>query len=370
MIDPHVHLRDWGQRAKETVRHGLETAWRAGLDGVLEMPNTSPPLITERAVRDRIALADRARAELFGAGGRWAGSTGVFHGLYAGLTARTDQIRTAVELHRSLFPRVVGLKLYAGSTTGDLGVLEESGQRTVLRTLAAEGFRGVLAVHCEKEALLRVDLWDPGVPRSHGRARPPEAEIESVRDMISSARETGFAGHLHVCHISAPEAVDLVDEAKQSGMRLSCGATPHHLLLSEEQVSGGPEGLLLKMNPPLRSERHRAALLSRLQAGKIDWIESDHAPHTLADKTDHPRRCPSGIPVLPIYPRLIRRLQARGMERERLHDLMHGSIVRIFGLRIEHTGRTGDPDLADEYAFDPFASLEDLSLEDLSLEDR
>src|SRR5512147_3048378 len=142
MIDPHVHLRDWSQAAKETLRHGLTVAYRAGLDAVFEMPNTDPPLVTRDAIRRRI---DDADAACRGAGIR------IFHGLYAGLTPVPRQIEDAVRAWKELFPRVVGLKMYAGHSTGQMGVVGPGDQALVYRTLAALGFDGVLAVHCEKE---------------------------------------------------------------------------------------------------------------------------------------------------------------------------------------------------------------------------
>ena len=95
MIDPHVHLRDWSQKSKETLRHGLSVAWRAGLDAVFEMPNTDPPLTTRVAILRRIEEADAALASL---------RVPLFHGLYAGLTASPPQIEEAVAGMAGAFP--------------------------------------------------------------------------------------------------------------------------------------------------------------------------------------------------------------------------------------------------------------------------
>ncbi len=109
MIDPHVHLRDWGQPGKETLRHGLSVAWRAGLDGVFEMPNTDPPLTSREAILRRIRDADQAVSDL---------GAGIFHGVYAGITPVPAQVEEVVDTWRRLFPRVVGLKMFAGHSTG------------------------------------------------------------------------------------------------------------------------------------------------------------------------------------------------------------------------------------------------------------
>lgn len=350
MIDPHVHLRDWNQSDKETVAHGLEVAWKAGLDGVFEMPNTDPPLTSGRMIRQRIELADRILD------GSPRLSTGFFHGVYAGLTSDMSQIEEAVETYNSLFPRVVGFKLFAGHSTGNLGVVSEQDQRRVFRALTKLGFQGVLAVHCEKEGLMKAGLWDPTDPVTHCRSRPPEAETESVRDIIGFAAEEGFRGTLHVCHISVAESVQILQEEKaRSGLRLTCGVTPHHLLLSSKHMTG-TEGLHLKMNPPLRSEENRHALVRHLAEGRITWIETDHAPHTLKEKLSG-ARCPSGIPGLPIYPRLIRLLKDWDMTDQEIARVTHDRIVDCFGIEIANSARIGANDLAGEYEFDPYRAL-------------
>ncbi|MGA2762133.1 MAG: dihydroorotase [Spirochaetia bacterium] len=349
MIDPHVHLRDWSQKSKETLRHGLSVAWRAGLDAVFEMPNTDPPLTTKVAILRRIEEADAALASL---------RVPLFHGLYAGLTASPPQIEEAVRAWRELFPRVVGLKMYAGHSTGEMGIVEHDAQAAVYETLSKLGYTGVLAVHCEKQSLLRPGDWDPGRPASHARARPPAAEVASVDDQRELALSAGFAGTLHVCHISTPWALNVLraKHAAQPGdagktLRVTCGLTPHHALLDAGMMEG-PDGLLLLTNPPLRPPPMPALMLERLCDGSIDWIETDHAPHTRADKT---QEFACGIPGLPYYPRFVAALASAGVPREHIEEVTHGAICRTFGMQIENRHRVGDVGLAGEYEFDPFA---------------
>jgi len=347
MIDPHVHLRDWDQAAKETLRHGLGVAYRAGLDGVFEMPNTDPPLTSRDAILRRIDTADTAVNSL---------GIRIFHGLYAGLTAVPRQIEEAVRAWKELFPRVVGLKMFAGQSTGNMGIGDADLQALVYRTLAALGYTGVLAVHCEKEALMKADAWDPAQPASHGRTRPPAAEVASVDDQMRLAAAASFHGTLHVCHISTPWSVDLLRNAHARapqappGLRVTCGLTPHHALL-DAALMEEEDGLLLKVNPPLRPKPLPALMLRRLRDGAIDWIETDHAPHTRRDKTED---FASGIPGLPFYPRFVRMLRETGMKEETLVGLTHESICRRFGIAIARSGRSAEEALADEYEFDPF----------------
>jgi len=364
VIDPHVHLRDWNQAGKETLKHGLSVAWRAGLDGVFEMPNTDPPLTSREAILRRIDDADRATS---GLGGPF------FHGLYAGVTAVPRQIEEVVRAWRELFPRVVGLKMFAGHSTGRMGITMKEEQALVYRTLVALGFTGVLAVHCEKEELLRSGEWNPSHPASHARARPPSAEVASVDDQLQLAARAGFRGTLHVCHISTPWALDLLrgtHAAAPAGVagagpspaagpgpapsfRVTCGLTPHHALLDAGMMED-EDGLLLKVNPPLRAKPMPSIMLRRLAAGEIDWIETDHAPHTREDKVEAHA---SGMPGLPFYPRFLAMLSENGMTARSIALLTHDAICRTFAVAIAALGRAPDLDLAREYPFDPFARL-------------
>ena len=257
MIDPHVHLRDWDHAHKETVEHGIDVAYRAGLDGIFEMPNTSPPLTTKQRILDRVKLADGA-IEKLGLTGRF------FHGIYGGITKDPEQIKAIVRAHAELFPRIVGLKMFAGHSTGNMGIIDEEEQRMVYRTLAEAGYEGVLAVHCEKEKHMIASAWDHKRPHTHTRARPPEAEIESVKDQLRFAREEGFKGTLHICHISTPQSVALLE--REDHLNVVCGITPHHAMLAAEDMDE-IRGHLLKMNPPLRPREIQQALQSASPVG-------------------------------------------------------------------------------------------------------
>ena len=148
--------------------------------------------------------------------------------------------------------------MFAGHSVGNLGIIREDEQRLVYQTLSEEGYEGVLVVHCEKESLLKPNLWNPLNPKSHSYARPNESEVESVRNQIDFATESHFGGILHIPHISVPESVGLVDRIRQEGdIKISCGLTPHHCLFSYEFVPESQDGLIYKVNPPLRDEVSR-----------------------------------------------------------------------------------------------------------------
>jgi len=379
MICPHVHLRDWNQKYKETVKHGLYIAERAGLSGVFDMPNTDPAITTRVLVEERLNLAKSANSP-------------VFYGLYVGVTSDPKQIKEAVKAWRDLFSRggpdtdnlgrvgVVGLKMFAGHSVGNLGIVKEKEQKLVYKTLAEEGFDGVLAVHCEKESLLKPQLWNPSNPISHCYARPFQAEVESIRDQINFSKATGFKGHLHICHITNSRSVELVVEAKQKERRISCGVTPHHCLLDEKCMEQ-ENGLLYKVNPPLRTYDMKAKqsflssvfdpdffpplgtdfLLYDLEEGLIDWIETDHAPHILSEKLNEMYM--SGFPGLPFYPHFIKYLKKDGFPDELLYKITHYNIEDTFkiGIKplngIEIFSKEPDLNLHTEYGVDVYKDV-------------
>ena len=335
-IDPHVHCRDGKQSYKETIAHALSVAERAGMSAIFDMPNTDPPIFGLKEANERIALAHQTKSP-------------VFYGLYVGLTADPKQILDAVRAYDDIL-EVVGFKMFAGHSTGNLGVV--TGQENVYETLASCGYKGVLAVHCEKESLLKPALWDPQKPITHSFVRPPIAEVASVRDQIEFALGTKFRGTLHIAHISVPEAVDLVQEAKNE-MHITCGVTPHHCLLSSE-IMNSAKGLLYKINPPLCEKKMAEMMLQYLTDGKIDWIETDHAPHALHEKLGVPYS--SGIPGLAFYPRFVRFLEQK-MPRSLLTAVTFDNIKKAFEVDVDKRDVEPELDLANEYAFDAYEDV-------------
>ena len=345
MIDPHVHLRDWEQKDKETVIHGLAVAKSLGFSHLFDMPNTSPACTSRSVVLERLAV-----------GGESAEKTGVSYHLYGGLTPESSQIEEMVRLHSELFPLVVGLKMFAGHSTGNMGIIGIDAQRKVFQTLVSAGYEGVLAVHAEKEELLRPDLYVPGRFETHSDARPAAAETESVRDIVSLALETGFKGNLHICHVSARETIEYVSSVR-GRLRITMGATPHHALLSRQDAVD--ENLMLKMNPPLREPEDRDAVFRALCDGTIDWAESDHAPHTRQDKENGA----SGIPGLPGMLLLLHRMREAGCSESRLRDAFGGAVIRTFALGEESVSLPSDPlslykETRGEYWLDPFCRIQ------------
>ncbi len=312
-IDPHVHCRDGRQAHKETIAHVLRLCDAQGVDVVCDMPNTDPPILTEADLEARLALVPPGARERYR--------------LFLGVTADDAQVRAAARLAGDC-PAVAGLKLYAGPSVGPLAVVREADQQRLYAVLAEAGYRGVLAVHAEKAALLAPSRFDPARPASHSAARPPEAETASIRDQVAFARQADFRGTLHICHVTTAAALACIRTAR-ADLQVTCGATPHHLLWSDAQMHRGPEGLLYKVNPPLRAPADAVALRRALKDGAIDWIETDHAPHAVSEKLYPPYE--SGYPSLCLYRGLVdEMLPYWGLDDARIRAVTGGTARRMF----------------------------------------
>ena len=338
IVDGHVHCRDEAQSEKDTIARVSYFAARSGVGAIFDMPNTSPPIISRDQVESRLELA------------RDTCAPGVSYGLHIGVTSDPAQIREAVECYNELSLRedgrvgVVGLKMFAGKSVGDLAVIEECDQRRVYDTLADCGYEGVLVAHCEKESFMRPDLWDPKMPVSHSFSRPSEAELESIRDQVGFFYNSNFNGKLHIAHVSTPEAVDYICNVRCNevkSMRISCGVTPQHLFLNtgmmeDGGVRAGKSGLSWKVNPPLRTRDEQLGLLGRLKEGKINCIETDHANHKLSEKMSAPFM--SGIPGISSWPNVVERLKQEGFSEERIGLLTGKNVLDIYGLSEDVVG--------------------------------
>lgn len=314
-IDTHVHFRDGSQNYKETIAHGLTLAKSQGVDFVFDMPNTSPPVLQRVDVEKRLALVPNLEKNKYF--------------LYIGATTNEEQLKEAVSVVEEM-RQVIGIKMFAGKSTGNMQIIEEEKQKFVYQVLADNNYKGVISVHCEKESFMK-DFFDPKNPISHALARPKEAEIESIKDQIKFAKETGFKGTLNICHITSKESVDLVLEAKKE-INITCEVAPHHAMWSYEKMKE-PCGALYKMNPPLRSELDVKALQECIKEGKIDFIGTDHAPHSIGEKLF--AGYPSGFPSLYLYKEFVENfLPSIEVEKSLIENMTFGNIVKTFNLKL------------------------------------
>jgi dihydroorotase len=353
MVDPHVHLRDWGDESKDTIEHGLKVALSCGINEVFDMPNTKPPLTNRDLILNRLSEADDAINNLK--------NKSLTYRVYAGLTNNEDQIKEMVETYFELFPMVIGLKMFAGHSTGGMGIIKESDQKKVFKTLVEANYDGVLVIHCEKESLMKPELFNLKDLSTQSIARPKEAEIESLSDMIKLAKNSGFKGTLHVAHVSCKESLELITKTRAENIlfNITCGATAHHALLVDKDANFKT---FARMNPPLRTEEDRAAIFNGLLDGTVDWIESDQAPHTIEDK----KNGAGGIPGFSGTLLLIERLIKEGANKDRITQLVGKRVYEVF--KLDPTGisfsvgnikylKSKSDIAAAEYPYDSFINL-------------
>jgi dihydroorotase len=328
MIDPHVHLRDWNESHKMTLERGLILYQIQGFSHIFEMPNTKPAIISKTLALKRIEDANRAIEK---------NGLLIKHGLYIGLTNQPAQIKEAVDTYQELFPRVVGLKLYCAGTTGDLKVTDNNSQYNLLKQLSELKYNGVLAVHCEDEGRFYPEKWNPLIPSSHDLQRPSISELRCVRNILYLSKKSDFKGKLHICHVSNPNSINEIESAKNhSDFKITCGITPHHAIYNKEYMDSlnTKDALLLRVNPPIRDRKNQEQLFQSILDGKVDFIETDFAPHTLEEKINPEINNPyaSGIADLSLYHRLLELLKTQGILPSEIFRLTHYNIVKTFGL--------------------------------------
>ncbi len=269
-VDPHVHLRTPGREDEEDIDSGTRAAAAGGFCAILAQPNTDPVVDSAPVLR---SLRERARAE-----------ARVPTGFLAAITVgqRGEQLTEMAELAQ------VGA---AGFTDDGLPVRSAGLMRQALQYQRLAG--GVLALHEEDPSL----SGDGAMHEGETSALLGLAGIPSVSESTMVARDCALAdyeeGRIHIQHVSARETVAVIERAKAGGTRVSCEATPHHLLLSDEAVRSLDTNM--KMNPPLRSERDRQALIEGLRSGAIDFVATDHAPHAREEKEQPFELAPMGV---------------------------------------------------------------------------
>jgi dihydroorotase len=315
LIDPHVHFRTPGHEYKEDWRTGARAAIAGGITTVFDMPNTSPSCTTKERLQAKKRLIQQQLNE-----------TGIplRHHLYFGADAEKLNQIFAVQ------QEIIGLKIYMGSSTGSL-LMENEGDLTNAFRLCAE--RGILiGVHAEDEPTMRLRkkaLIGVDSPDLHSQIRSPEVAVVATERAIRLSEKFGTL--LVILHMSTAEEVRLVRAAKAKGLPVYAETTPHHLFLTDRAYCDC--GHKVQMNPPLRREGDLEALWEGIADGTIDTLGTDHAPHTLQEKDLPYGQAPSGVPgIETILPLMLNAVNEGRLSLERVVELMHGNIERIYGL--------------------------------------
>ena len=269
LVDIHVHLREPGFEAKETVSTGCAAAARGGVTTLVAMPNTRPaadcPEVVQ-LVRDKAAPT---RINVLPAGAVTLGQKG-------------EQLTD-----------FAALKAAGGPALTDDGVPIQN--LALLRRALLEAKRLSLPLldHCEDRDMVQNYAVNEGaVSRRLGLpGRPAVAEELQIMRDVMLAEDTG--AHVHICHISTAKGVDIVRQAKARGVHVTCETCPQYFTLTEDEVLN--MGAMARVNPPLRTQKDVQGIIAGLKDGTIDVIATDHAPHSVDEKSRPLSRAPSGM---------------------------------------------------------------------------
>jgi dihydroorotase len=305
VIDSQVHFREPGLEHKEDLETGSHAAVLGGVTAVFEMPNTKPLTTSEEALTDKVK---RAHHRMHCDFAFWVGGT-------------RDNAAIVGELER--LPAAAGIKVFMGSSTGDLLVEDDAGVESILSNT-----RRRAAFHSEDEYRLneRMHLRIPDHPSSHCLWRDEMAALQCTQRLVAIARKTG--ARIHVLHISTEEEIEFLTANKDVA---TCEATPHHLTLTADDYL--TLGTLIQMNPPIRDKRHRTGIWAGVKNGVVDVLGSDHAPHLLEEKAKPYPNSPSGMTgVQTLVPIMLDHVNGGKLTLERFVDLSSHGPNRLFGI--------------------------------------
>jgi dihydroorotase len=269
-VDLHVHLREPGGEHKETIETGTKAAAKGGFTTIAAMPNTRPvPDSVENLQALNQKISETASVRVLP---------------YAAITER-QMGKTLNDLP--------SLKESGAFAFTDDGVGVQSAGMMFEAMKKAAAINASIVAHCEENTLIYGGAVHDGTfSKEHNlKGIPSICEAVHISRDVLLAEAAGV--HYHVCHISTKESVRVVRDAKKAGINVTAEVTPHHLLLCEEDIPGLDPNF--KMNPPLRSKGDQRALIEGLLDGTIDFIATDHAPHTDAEKSEGMQLAPFGI---------------------------------------------------------------------------
>jgi dihydroorotase len=306
VIDTQVHFREPGLEHKEDLETGSRAAVLGGVTAVFEMPNTKPLTTSAATLADKVS---RARNRMFCDFAFYVGGT----------RENIDDIPQLERLEGS-----AGIKVFMGSSTGDLLVDDESSLSRIVARLSRRA-----AFHAEDEARLkeRMGLRREGDPSSHPEWRDAEAALIATRRLVSLAER--HKKRVHVLHVSTADEMAFLSDHKAWA---SVEVTPHHLTLVAPDCYR-ELGTYAQMNPPVRDEAHRRAIWAALSSGIVDVLGSDHAPHTREEK-DHPYPgSHSGMTgAQTLVPIMLDYVNAGRLSLARFVDLTSAGPQRVFGI--------------------------------------
>jgi dihydroorotase (multifunctional complex type) len=313
LIDEHVHLRDEGKAYKEDFISGTAAAAAGGFTTVLDMPNNLPLTNSVEALKNRFEIAKKR--------------TIVNIGLYSEFPENLTEIP---QIGRA---GVVGFKLFMGDQIGGLNVDDD---QALVEGFRAAGEAGVVvAVHAEDKSQIVFSEQQFKKAKRCGvkdflLAHTEQAEVLAMRRVLKCSE--GSNVHLHFCHVTSKQGLEIIKEAKKVGRKITCEVTPNHLMLTSADAVRC--GMLAVMAPPLRDGFHREALLEGVSGGVVDTVGSDHAPHTFGEKSvDNVWEVKVGTPGLETVLALMLSLVKKDLlSFQRLVEVLAEMPAEIYGL--------------------------------------
>lgn len=296
MIDDQVHFREPGLTHKGTIGTESRAAVAGGITSFMEMPNVNPPTTTLQALEDKYARA--------------AASSVANYSFYLGATH--DNLE---EIQRLKPGQACGLKIFMGSSTGDLLVDDETILNQIFATTPL-----LIATHCEDTPTIQAaeaayaKRYGSDIPaEAHAEIRSAAACLRSSRLAVSLAQKHGT--RLHVLHLTTAEELALFIPAPTladlQNKQITAEVCVHHLFFNQQDYQR--LGHQIKCNPSIKSAQHQQALLQGLQEGRLDIIATDHAPHTWAEKQQAYAQAPSGLPLVQQALLMLLALYQRGL---------------------------------------------------------
>jgi dihydroorotase (multifunctional complex type) len=265
LIDIHVHLRDEGKAYKEDFYSGTAAAAAGGITTVLDMPNNDPVTMSVETLRNRMEIAKKKIL--------------VNVGFYSEFPRKMEEIKEIVE------EGTVAFKLFMAEQVGGLNIGDDYALLEAFKIVS--DLKALVAVHAEDKATVKKAQDELKRAKRSDieaflKAHSENAEVNAVKRLLSIIKQT--RNKIHFCHVSTESGLKAIIEGKNSGMPLTCEATPHHLFLSAVDLRRiGPLALTM---PPVREKNHIAALWEGIKNGWIDILASDHAPHTIEEKKE------------------------------------------------------------------------------------
>ncbi len=316
LIDPHVHFRTPGQEYKEDWRTAALATVKGGYTTVFDMPNNIPPCISDTRLKDKKALIDKQLSE-------------------AGIPLRYELYIGADKNHFEEIPKVagdiVGIKVFMGSSTGELLMDDENSLRAMFQIAAMLDL--VVGLHAEDECMIQENN-KKYAGRSdhlvHASIRSPEVAASAVKLVIDLVRQYGTKAY--ILHVSSSNELDLIRAAKEEGLPVFAETSPHHMFMNVHDLE--KMGGLAQMNPALRAPEHQEAIFAAIKDGTIDTLGSDHAPHTIEEKNKPYPESPSGVPGIETnLPLLLNAYNQGKLSLDEILDLTHANPRKIFEIR-------------------------------------